>query len=162
MSKIYRSRRSSGACTIVLGLAFVAFGAFGILASGLESVCFFGMPILVGTVVGILGGFAVLSIRVMIDERGIIKSNMYRIDFIILWDELESWSVGPVSFPDERADDSFTFQKVAFCVRDRQKPFIVYDSEVWRPGFEQFLKDVRHAAGNKERCHEVQKLGANE
>ena len=151
MSSVYRSRRLPAFFIIPAGMLFVSFGVFGIFVNGLESAWFFGMFALLGFVVGILGGIAHLSICVSVDERGIIQRNMYRTDFAFSWDEVEFWRVGPVGRNDERGDDSFTFQKVEFKLRDRGSPIIVYDCDVWRPGFDQFVENVRRSLPIKEK-----------
>jgi hypothetical protein len=143
--KIYRSRALPGAIVIILGLFFVAFGAFGIYASGIESAGFFGMFIGAGIVVGILGGIGLLSARVVVDNRGLVRSNLYHVTFEVSWDDIESWSIGPIALQDPGAEDSFGSRKVEFRVRDGRKNLVVHDSDVELPGFDIFVADVRRA-----------------
>ena len=150
MSKTYRQRRLPGTIVIFFGVAIVTFGLFGISVIGLESIPFFGIAVLLGFVIGVLGGAAILSTRVIVDDRGIFRSDIYRRRFIFLWEDVESWAASRSLSADERAEDSFTFQKVEFHLRSMPNPAIVYDSDVSLPGFDRFLVDVRLAVGNLE------------
>jgi hypothetical protein len=143
---IYRSRALPGAIVIILGLFFVAFGACGIYASGIESAGFFGMSIGCGIVVGILGGIGLLSTRVVVDKRRLVRSNLYHVTFEVSWDDIESWSIGPIAL---EADDSFGSRRVEFRVRDGRKNLVVHDSDVELPGFDIFVADVRRALADR-------------
>src|SRR6188474_658696 len=91
--KVYRPARFVGVIVILCGQPFIGIGSLGIYHIGLESAWFFGMFILVGSLVGVGGGLGLLTMRISVDEQGITKSYWTRVEFSASWAEIERWSV---------------------------------------------------------------------
>ena len=147
MKKVYRSQRLRGLVIISVSALIALFGIGGI--AEYSGVFFFWMCFVAG-LVGIGGGISDMSIRVTIDDHGLVKSVLNRVVLVISWDEVTTWCVAPVTPPDDRQDDSFTFRKIEFYLRNQERATIVYDTFVWRPGFDKFLEDLRSVLAIKE------------
>jgi hypothetical protein len=152
-----------------LGSGLIGLSTF----AGWESWLFFGAFTALGSL-AVVAGFAALSMRVVVDDRGITKGFWVgTVEFQVSWDALESWSVLPNrrltaqqladvsskmpfrAMPRDLSvlldgEDSMTFHVALFKVRDKSGPVAVYDSEACRPSFRAFIEDVRSHAKEKE------------
>jgi hypothetical protein len=154
--KTYRGSRVAGVVALLTG-AFLAAWWGGVLAVGVADVTS-GRAVPLGDVWAILtlvvavllsglavwGGATILLKRVVVDEGGLTAS-CWPFGFSFAWDAVEAWSVVFTEPGETRA-----YRAVRFRVRGFRWPAIVDEGEVCRPGFEEFLEDVRartHEAG---------------
>jgi hypothetical protein len=138
-----------GCCLVAGGLFFIGVGLCGIYVNGFESLWFWGGFCLVGVLIGVVVGIAILTGRVVLEEQGIATYHLWRLVHKIPWDNLEGWSVKSSRESKTRYDDSFTFKMVEFTLRDG-RVISIFDDEVGLPNFEHFLAELRRVASEKE------------
>jgi hypothetical protein len=143
--QVFRPWRARGWMAVVCTVPFLAFGLFGLWTIGgsAGAVAFFGAFLGFG-LLGLAVGIATLRTKVTVGPAGITKSSILG-GFTVGWSDVESWEVVPTSL-----DDSFTFREVRVRIRGRSFDLVVYDSEVWRPGFEAFQAALRAAVADRE------------
>lgn len=92
-------------------------------------------------------GVAHLRTRVEVGPDGVSRRPRLVGGFVLRWAAVEWWSVVDLRREDDA--DTFSDRAVRFAVGWRR--FEVRESEVYWPGFEPFLADVRAWAGGRER-----------
>lgn len=82
--------------------------------------------------------------KVILDERGIMKTQLHWTIVYISWDDIQSWTV--YSY----LTDHSPIQVVSFRLKRNRKVIRVTDCEVCTPGIENFLEKVRKYAPSTE------------
>ncbi len=140
---VYRGRRDQGWLVLACSVPFLMFGAAIVLVSTLSALALTGVSGMCGAFIAVCG-FAVLRTRVTVGPDGISKTPSIPSGFTISWDKVEKWSVTDLG--EDR--DTFSSRAVRFSVGWRKME--VREAEVFHPGFDQFVQDVRAWAGERE------------
>ena len=167
-AKVYRSRWMRG--LVVLSFGFF-FSVIGVLNFERLDPCA-GVALFAVCLAGNLIGINLLAMRVVVTNTDVSKVPRWLGGFSVSWQEVDRWFVASTragraeqdklwgelyggeavsSFPKLLdGEDSFTFRAVVFKIRGRPNPLVVYDSEAFRPSFDEFVADVRLFAADKE------------
>jgi hypothetical protein len=168
---VYRPRRIRELAVLVIGICSTGFG---LLALGQVGAWYFGGAFLALGILAVVGGVALLCLRVVVDDGGLAKRGWFGNGFTAFWDGIERWLVAPYPFSvDQRWNlwsrleggsqpswmppvtdfgNDFTFisQVVLLKLRGMRWPVAVYDSDAYRPSFRAFVEDIRSHARSKE------------
>ena len=140
---VYRARRDQGWALLACSVPFLVIGVGTVWASTLAGTILTGVSGVGGVFVAAVG-LATFRTRVALGPDGISKTPFFPNGFTIAWDAVEAWSV--VDLGEER--DTFSHRVVRFTVGWRRME--VREADVFHPGFDRFLWDVRSWVGGRE------------
>jgi hypothetical protein len=135
----YCSDRLSGLLALGCALPFLAFAAAIVWAVGLHFLVL-ALTFFAGLIVwAALGTMATV---ITVDDQGLRRTPNWWRGTKLSWDDVECWVVMTDRFDHSR--------KARFRIRGKWFPLEVHDVDVFRPGFDAFLVDLRSRISPKE------------
>jgi len=135
----YRPDRFSGLLAFGCALPFLAFAAGILLVVGHQffvfAIAFFGGLI-------VWAALGTMATVIPVDDRGLRRTPNWWRRMKFTWDQVEGWSVVTDRFDHSR--------KARFRIRGKRFPLEVHDVDVFRPGFDAFLADLRSRISHEE------------
>ena len=140
---VYRGRRDQGWLVLACSVPFLMLGVASVLAPAQLVLSLVGLMCACGVFVAALG-LVILRTRVAVGPGGISKAPYFPNGFSIRWEMVDVWSVADLG----EEGDTFSHRAVHFSVGRRRME--VREAEVFHPGFDRFLQDIRSWVGRLE------------
>ena len=135
----YRPDRASGLLALGCALPFLALAAAMPWVVGLH---YWVVALALCGLLIIWAAFGTLDTVTTVEDQGLRRTPTWWRGMRFKWDDIESWCVVSDAFDKSR--------KARFRIRGKRFPLEVHDVDVFRPGFDAFLADLRGRISSKE------------